>query len=73
MQFRTDAHTLIALTVAAILAPPQQVAPSAWAAQNLVVPDGPRAGEAWDPLLTPYMSSPSTSLGPIPASTRSRP
>lgn len=37
------------------LAPIPNVLPSAWAAQNLVVPDGPRAGARWDPSLTPYL------------------
>jgi hypothetical protein len=41
--------------LAAIFAPPAPMLPSAWAAENLVVPDGPRAGSKWDPDLTPYV------------------
>ncbi|MBB6308920.1 terminase gpA endonuclease subunit [Xanthobacter tagetidis] len=38
------------------LAPP--IAPSQWAAEHLIVPDGPRKLEAWDPELTPYIREP---------------
>lgn len=40
------------------VAPVHEVLPSAWAAQNLVVPDGPRAGTKWDPSLTPQLVEP---------------
>jgi len=37
------------------IAPIAEVLPSAWAAANLVVPDGPRSGTRWDASLTPYL------------------
>ncbi|MTV78266.1 hypothetical protein GM535_13715, partial [Streptococcus pneumoniae] len=46
---------LIAAVLAGIVAPPESILPSAWAAKNLVVPDGPKAGEKWSPALTPYI------------------
>ncbi len=60
----TDPLGLIAYQLAALLAPPERVAPSIWAAKNLIVPDGPRAGELWDPILTPYILEPLDLLGP---------
>jgi phage terminase large subunit GpA-like protein len=47
---------LAALAAAAVLTPPQPLVASEWMAQHLVVPDGPRAGGRWDPLLTPYVA-----------------
>lgn len=46
---------IVARALAGVLAPPPPFTPSAWARANLVVPDGPRAGEKWDPALTPYV------------------
>jgi phage terminase large subunit GpA-like protein len=43
-------------------APP--IAPSTWAAQNLVVPDGPQAGRRFDLALTAYLAEPLDMLGP---------
>lgn len=37
------------------LAPAPDTLPSAWARDTLVIPDGPRAGQKWDPALTPYL------------------
>lgn len=34
------------------------IAPSQWAFENLIVPDGPRKLEGWDPDLTPYIKEP---------------
>lgn len=47
-----------------VIAPAPPITPSQWAANNLVVPDGPRAGERWDPLLTPYVVEPLDNMGP---------
>jgi phage terminase large subunit GpA-like protein len=44
--------------------PPPPLVPSKWMAANLVVPDGPRAGGRWDPLLTPYVAEIVDCLGP---------
>lgn len=37
---------------------PVPVAPSRWAADNLIVPDGPKKLERWDSVLTPYIAEP---------------
>lgn len=55
---------MIAAALAAVLTPPAPLLPSAWAAQNMVVPDGPRAGSRWDPSLTPYVAEIIDTLGP---------
>ncbi len=57
-RFRTSALQVIAAAFAAVLSVPAQVAPSAWAAQNLVVPDGPKQGETFNAALTPYLVEP---------------
>jgi len=64
MNFPCNPLALIAGALAAGIAPPERIAPSEWAAKNLVVPDGPRAGEYWDPLETPYILEPLDLLGP---------
>src|SRR5271157_3468427 len=50
--------------VADALKPAEALAPSQWAAANLIVPDGPRAGQAFDLSLTPYLAEPLDMLGP---------
>ena len=48
----------LALMIAALVsgfAPKEIEMPSQWAAQNIVVPDGPQAGSKWDPDLTPQL------------------
>lgn len=55
---------LVAGALADVLAPPAPLVPSTWAAANLVVPDGPRAGGDWDPELTPYVGEIIDALGP---------
>ena len=59
-----SALPIVAAALAAVLAPPAEMVPSAWAAANLVVPDGPRAGQRWDPELTPYIAEIIDTLGP---------
>ena len=49
------AAAVVFAALAAGIAPVDEVLPSSWAAANLVVPDGPRAGARWDPELTPYL------------------
>lgn len=63
MKFK-PALPLIAAALAAVFTPPEPLVPSAWATENLVVPDGPNAGERWDPSLTPYTPSIIDVLGP---------
>jgi phage terminase large subunit GpA-like protein len=55
---------LVALALAAILAPPARITPTAWAQTNLLVPDGPKSGEKWSARLTPYIAEPLDMLGP---------
>lgn len=55
---------IVAGVFAAILAPPAPLVPSAWMAENLIVPDGPRAGGRWDPTFTPYVAEIVDALGP---------
>ncbi|MCD1644316.1 phage terminase large subunit family protein [Aurantimonas coralicida] len=58
------ALALFAGIFAGILAPSAPMTPSAWAKENLVVPDGPRAGSRWDMALTPYVPEIIDALGP---------
>jgi phage terminase large subunit GpA-like protein len=55
---------IVAGALAAILAPPEPLVPSHWMRDNLIVPDGPRAGSKWDPDLTPYVGPIVDALGP---------
>lgn len=52
------ATAIIADQLAALFDPGDEVTPSQWAAKNLVVPDGPRAGELFNIDLTPYLVEP---------------
>jgi phage terminase large subunit GpA-like protein len=53
-----SALAIIARTLASLFEPGEEISPSRWAAQNLVVPDGPRAGELFNLELTPYLVEP---------------
>jgi phage terminase large subunit GpA-like protein len=64
MSARPSAIAVVAGALAAVFVPPTPIAPSAWAEQNLVVPDGPKAGERWSLSLTPYVIEPLDNLGP---------
>lgn len=64
MIFKNSAIAVVARALASILQPPEHIRPSEWAARNLVVPDGPRAGEPWSADLTPYVVEPLDTLGP---------
>lgn len=55
---------IIAGIFAALLEPSAPITPSAWAAQNLMVADGPRAGGRWDPTLSPYVGPIIDRFGP---------
>jgi len=52
------AAVIIARAMADLFEPGEEVTPSEWAAKNLVVPDGPRAGELFNLELTPYLVEP---------------
>jgi phage terminase large subunit GpA-like protein len=58
-----SARTVILRAMRAILDPPPVITPSQWAAGNLIVPDGPFAGEKWNPALTPYVVEPLDNMG----------
>ena len=62
-EFRSAA-LVIAETIAETLRPMEPMVPSAWAAANLFVPDGPQAGQPFDIALTPYLAEPLDMLGP---------
>lgn len=57
MKYRS-ALAIVAAALAAGMAPPKEVAAADWAKENLVVADGPRAGQKWDPDLTPQLVEP---------------
>jgi len=50
--------SLIAGALALGLAPDPVIEPAAWAADNLIVADGPKAGQLWSAELTPYAVEP---------------
>jgi len=50
-----NALAIIAGAIAAAIAPPTERTPSALAAEVLIQAEGPRAGQLWDPSLTPYV------------------
>ena len=64
IEFKVDVRKVMARAIADALRPPAPMAPSAWAAANLIVPDGPQAGQAFDLTLTPYLAEPLDMLGP---------
>jgi phage terminase large subunit GpA-like protein len=55
---KRSALAIVARILATAIVPPEQLSAAQWARQNLVVPDGPRAGEVWDDSLTPYIAEP---------------
>lgn len=55
---RRSAVALIAASLAATIMPPERVDAVEYARHNMVVPDGPRAGDLWDDSLTPYIREP---------------
>lgn len=59
-----SALAVIAGALAAVIAPPAPLPPSAWAAQNLVLPDGPRANDTWAPDLALHIVEIVDALGP---------
>lgn len=64
LQFKHAAGGIIARAMAALLSPPAKITPTQWAAENLIVPDGPRANEKWSAELTPYVQEPLDNMGP---------
>jgi phage terminase large subunit GpA-like protein len=64
LQFKNSGIAFMAAEAMALIEPPKKVLPAEWAAANLIVPDGPRANEKWDPTLTPYVIEPLNNSGP---------
>jgi len=66
MKFKHTAIAIVAGALAAIILPPVPMPPSVWAStdNNLIVADGPRAGEPWSLDLTPYIEEPLDYMGP---------
>jgi len=64
LQFKRSAVAAMCAEAMALIEPPRKVLPADWAAQNLIVPDGPRANEKWDATLTPYVVEPLNNSGP---------
>ncbi len=62
-EFNTDAYRTSQGWAAPVIKSPDDILPSEWAARNLIVPDGQRAGGRWDPKLTPYVPDIIDSLG----------
>ncbi len=58
MHFRHNAFRVVCKGLAEGLRPALVVAPSQWAKENLIVPDGPRKLGKWDATLTPYIAEP---------------
>lgn len=59
-----SALAVIAGALASAIEPPPPLAPSQWAADHMIVPDGEYKGEKYDPKLTPYLAEPMDMLGP---------
>lgn len=52
---RSAVFALVFGTLATGIAPAELISPSAWAAKNMVVPDGPQEGQKWNPEQTPQL------------------
>lgn len=50
-----SALAIIANAIGASIAPPSTQTPSEWASKHLVLVEGPRAGQVWDPAQAPYI------------------
>jgi phage terminase large subunit GpA-like protein len=64
VKFRFSALAVVAGALANVIAPADRILPSVWAGQNLIVPDGPSAGELWSSNLTPYVVEPLDMVAP---------
>jgi phage terminase large subunit GpA-like protein len=50
-----NALAIIAGAMAAAITPPSTLTPTQWAREHLVLVEGPRAGQKWDPAQAPYI------------------
>lgn len=64
MTARRSALSLIAMTLAALIAPPVPMLPSAWADAHFVLPDGNSKGQTIKLSATPHLIEPLDALGP---------
>ncbi|WP_315701302.1 MULTISPECIES: phage terminase large subunit family protein [unclassified Bradyrhizobium] len=64
LKFKNSGVALFAAEIETLARPPRKVLPAEWAAENLIVPDGPRANEKWSATLTPYVVEPLNNSGP---------
>ncbi len=64
--------TIVAGTLATLLQPAPSIAPSQWAADHVVLPDGEYAGQKIDLARTPHIVEPLDMLGPGFAGQRAR-
>jgi hypothetical protein len=55
IEFKKTAAQVMAAAFAVAFAITPPIAPSAWAEQNMILPDGPHAGQPYDLSLTPYV------------------
>lgn len=53
-----SAVAVVALALSAAIMPPDEVDAVSYARNNMVLPDGPKAGDLWDDSLTPYIREP---------------
>jgi phage terminase large subunit GpA-like protein len=58
IRFTRSAAAVMGAAIAAALMPGELMAPSAWAEKNMIVADGPFAGQPFDLALTPYLREP---------------
>lgn len=58
-----NALRLVASTLARSIRPPRRVPFPQWLTENIVLVDGPRAGQLWDPAGAPYLVEPAKCLG----------
>lgn len=65
-----DGAGVFARAFAAAIAPDPEIRLSDWAAEHLVVADGPQAGQRWDPTLTPFLTGILDCLSPRHPCTR---
>lgn len=64
MKASARAIAIVAGALAAGIAPPKVVTPSAWATRNLIVSDGPQSGQPWSADLTPQLVDVLDALAP---------
>src|SRR5262249_5138808 len=64
VRLRYSLLTIVSGSLAALIAPAPAIAPSAWAAEHITLPDGEYAGQRMDLWRTPHTMQPLDLLGP---------